>query len=194
MEQPRRFQVDPPRRVVVVGSRGSGRGRVARLLAERFALPLVEIEADRQRFMAGAVSQAGWREAVATMATASDWIICGNDVPTLDLRVARADWLIWVDLPLSTCALAVIRRALRGRAVAKRELASGLPPRWPSLRDLFSFPTEVAPRLMAMIERERRNRTIFILRSRGEIERFLARLPEAGGLGDHRASPGGPPA
>ena len=212
MEQPRRFQVEPPRRVVVLGNRGSGRGRVARLLAERFCLPLVEIEAEKRRFpqpdpgdlpgraeepgTPGATAgpalpvppQGNWRSHVAACASAPGWVMCGNDIATFDLRVPRADWLIWVDLPLSSCALAVVRRALQGRAAAKRGLLPSLPPRWPSLRDIFNFPTEIAPRIMGVIERERRNRTIFILRSRAEIDHFLARLPEAGGFGDHRAS------
>ena len=114
MEQPRRFQVEPPRRVVVLGNRGSGRGRVARLLAERFCLPLVEIEAEKRRFpqpdpgdlpgraeepgTPGATAgpalpvppQGNWRSHVAACASAPGWVMCGNDIVVLCARGSPA--------------------------------------------------------------------------------------------------------
>jgi len=44
MEHPRRFQVEPPRRVLVVGNRGSGRGQIAKLISQRFSLPVIDLE------------------------------------------------------------------------------------------------------------------------------------------------------
>ena len=117
----------------------------------------------------------------------------GNDLASLDLRVPRADWFIWVDLPISTCALAVLRSAIRVPASGKATVSIVDRLRLPRFYDILNFPNEVAPRIMGTIERERRNRTIFILRSRHEIAQFLARLPEAGGFGDHLAKGGGKP-
>ena len=186
MEHPRRFQVEPPRRVLVVGNRGSGRGRLASLLAQRFGLPLIEIEAQQDGFTKSE-DPGRWRSHVAGLASAPEWVMTGNDITTFDLRVPRADWFIWVDLPISSCVVAVVRRVLRLRAARKQDVNAGVPT-WPRFRDIFSFPTEVAPRIMGTIERERRNRTIFILRSRAEVAQFVARLPGAGGFGDHLAS------
>ena len=75
-------------------------------------------------------------------------------------------------------------RPLVAAPTGKAEHGASLP-RWPKLSDIFYFPTDVAPRIMGTIDRERRNRTIFILRSRGDVMNFLARLPQAGGFGDH---------
>ncbi len=192
MEHPRRFQVEPPRRVLVVGNRGSGRGRIARLISDRFSLPLIEIEQELGTF-AGSDDAAVWRDHVRKLAEGPEWVMSGNDISSFDLRVPRADWFIWVDLPISTCALAVLRRAIRVPANGKGPTSIGERLRLPRFSDILSFPTEVAPRIMGTIERERRNRTIFILRSRYEITQFLNRLPEAGGFGDHLAKGGGKP-
>ena len=192
MEHPRRFQVEPPRRVLVVGNRGSGRGRIAKLICERFSLPMIDIEREQ-----GAFPQkddvAAWREHVRKLAEGPEWVMSGNDLGSFDLRVPRADWFIWVDLPISTCALALLRSAIRVPANSKPALSIVDRLRLPRFRDILNFPTEVAPRIMGTIERERRNRTIFILRSRHEVAQFLSRLPEAGGFGDHLAKGGGKP-
>jgi len=182
MEHPRRFQVEPPRRVLVVGNRGAGRARLGKQLAERFNLPFIQIEHEQQAF--ASKEPGAWRARVAELVASDSWVMSGNDISTFDLRIPRADWFIWVDLPVSSCAMAVIRSTLRGRALAKMGAGASLP-RWPKLSDILHFPTDVAPRIMGTIDRERRNRTIFILRSRGDVANFLARLPQAGGFGDH---------
>ena len=192
MEHPRRFQVEPPRRVLVVGNRGSGRGRIAKLICERFSLPMIDIEREQGAFPQKDDIPA-WRDHVRKLAEGPEWVMTGNDLASFDLRVPRADWFIWVDLPISTCALAVLRSAIRVPANGKPALSIVERLRLPRFRDILNFPTEVAPRIMGTIERERRNRTIFILRSRHEITQFLSRLPEAGGFGDHLAKGGGKP-
>ena len=192
MEHPRRFQVEPPRRVLVVGNRGSGRGRIARLISDRFSLPLIDIEREQLIFPDGGDLTA-WRMQARALAEGPEWVMTGNDIATFDLRVPRADWFIWVDLPISTCALAVLRSAIRVPANGKAAMSIVERLRLPRFRDILNFPTEVAPRIMGTIERERRNRTIFILRSRHEVTQFLSRLPEAGGFGDHLAKGGGKP-
>ena len=192
MEHPRRFQVEPPRRVLVVGNRGSGRGQIAKLISQRFSLPVIDLERERGAFE-GAGDAAAWRKRVSSLAEGAEWVMAGNDVATFDLRVPRADWFIWVDLPISTCALAVLRSAIRVPASSKPVLSLAERLRLPRFYDILNFPNEVAPRIMGTIERERRNRSIFILRSRHEISQFLARLPEAGGFGDHLAKGGGKP-
>ena len=192
MEHPRRFQVEPPRRVLVVGNRGSGRGRIAKLISDRFSLSLIDIERELA-ICPDSGDLTAWRMQARALAQGPEWVMTGNDIGTFDLRVPRADWFIWVDLPISTCALAVLRSAISVPANGKPNLSLMERLRLPRFSDILAFPTEVTPRIMGTIERERRNRTIFILRSRHEISRFLARLPEAGGFGDHLAKGDGKP-
>lgn len=192
MEHPRRFQVEPPRRVLVVGNRGSGRGQIAKLISQRFSLPVIDLERERGAFE-GAGDAAVWRKRVSSLADGSEWVMTGNDVATFDLRVPRADWFIWVDLPVTSCALAVLRRAIRAPVDDKPRLSLVQRLSLPRFRDILNFSNEVAPRIMGVIERERRNRTIFILRTRYEIAQFLSRLPDAGGFGDHLAKGGDKP-
>jgi adenylate kinase family enzyme len=188
MEHPRRFEVEPPRRVLIVGNRGAGKRSLARLLAERFRLSSYWI--DRDPSLRSLSEEA--RKEIADWTRSTDWVITTGDAEGLDLAVSRAEWLVWIDLPISTCLIRVIRQRLRFRRAVK---AGKAPPKAPTtrLRDVLSYPTELAPHVMHVIDRERRARTIYILRSRSEVATFVRRLPGAGRIDDHLrpGQPGG---
>ncbi|HUZ66874.1 MAG TPA: hypothetical protein VMU56_04335 [Beijerinckiaceae bacterium] len=177
MQHQRRFVIDPPGRVLLLGSPGSGRAGLADLIASRFSLPSVAL--DRERMLFGAQSEA-WRRHVTEMAAAPNWVMTGNDLDSLSVRTPRADWLVFLDKPVSSCLFKVLRAALSGRAEKRKHLERGL---WSAIKEAWSFPTTIAPVVMKTIEQERRNRTIFILHSNRDIAGFLAKLPDVDAAG-----------
>jgi hypothetical protein len=180
MDQPRRFEVEPPRRVLIVGNRGAGKRSLAKLMSERFGLVPLIIEKDPRSIR---LSEA-LREDVVQRAAGTDWVIATDDPEGMDLAVPRAEWIVWIDLPISTCLFRVLRARLQFRRAVKNGKATSSPPT-SRLRDVLSYPTELAPRIMHVIDRERRNRTIYILRSRGDVASFIKRLPGPGKIDDH---------
>lgn len=180
MDQPRRFEVEPPRRVLIVGNHGAGKSTLAKVLAERFGLVsfLVEMESKAVRL------PDSLRQDLTQKVEGTDWVIATSEPGALDLAVPRAEWLVWIDLPLSTCLFRVLRARLRFRRALKRGKAAGKAPS-SRVRDILSYPTELAPRIMHVVDRERRNRTIYILRSRAEVASFINRLPGPGKIDDH---------
>ena len=100
-------------RILVIGSPGAGKSVLARRLAERFDLPLIHL--DREYFSPGWVEmrRALWRARVAELVRRPEWVMDGNYSSTFDLRVPRAEAVVWLDLPRLTCLARVIRRVLR---------------------------------------------------------------------------------
>lgn len=177
MQHQRRFVVDPPRRVLLLGSPGSGRAKLAELIGSRFSLPAIALDGERG---AWGSDEVGWLRRVSEIVAAPKWVMTGNDADSLAPRVARADWLVFLDMPMSMCVIRVFRAALSSRAEKREDLEGGL---WAAMKEAWSFPAAMAPRVMAMIERERRNRTIFILHSNRDLAGFLAKLPDANAAG-----------
>jgi energy-coupling factor transporter ATP-binding protein EcfA2 len=89
------------RRIAVLGCSGSGKSTLAAALAERLSLPYVATDA--------VFWTADWRPTPAAQvrawldqATAAEsWVTDGNFDGDRDLLWARADVLVWIDLPLS---------------------------------------------------------------------------------------------
>ena len=180
MEQPRRFEVEPPRRVLIVGNQGAGKCKLAQLLADRFRLSTFATEhAPGRRPLSE-----DHRQEIAGWSRGTNWVITTDAPEGLELAVGRAEWLVWIDLPISTCLFRVLQRRLRFRRAVKDGKATEQAPS-SRLRDVLGYSTEIAPRIMHVIDRERRARTIHILRSRAEVSAFVRRLPGAGRIDDH---------
>lgn len=173
MELPRRFEAGPPRRILIAGNLGSGRRALAAELAQRFGLAAIDMEAERFGQSGNADT---WRDFVAGRIKAQAWAIATADFDTLDLSVQRADWLVWLDFPVRTCVAALAGRAFRGPQARGRFGKGGDGTLLAQIRRVIAYAPRAAPKMTGIIERERRNRTIFILRSRREVRGFVEGL------------------
>lgn len=91
-----------PRRIVVKGASGGGKSTLARLLADRLALPYIELDALHHGPNWTPVPE--FRQIVAaSLDDDRGWVVDGNyDSKLHGLVVDRADLIVWLDLPLRT--------------------------------------------------------------------------------------------
>jgi adenylate kinase family enzyme len=176
------------RRINVKGSSGSGKTTFAKALAERLELPFVELDALHHGPNWSEPTAEEFQARVrAAMAAAQDgWVIDGNYEAKLDQTVlAEADLLVWLDLPLW---LKLRRLWLRTTSRIRDDVVlwNGNRESWRNAflgwNSLFSWTIRAHfrqrlrwPRLYAADPRFVR------LRSTEAAERWLARLPPAGG-------------
>ncbi|TDF84374.1 AAA family ATPase [Pseudomonas sp. H9] len=103
-------------RIVILGNAGSGKSTLARLLGQQLNVPVVHL--DRLFW------EPGWtepdpdqfRERVSLAVSSDAWVCEGNYARrTFDLRLPRAQLIIWLDTPRLTCFRRVIVRSLLNR-------------------------------------------------------------------------------
>jgi adenylate kinase family enzyme len=140
-------------RVVIIGCSGSGKSTLARRLAAATGLPAVHL--DRHYWRPGWVEPArqDWRAEVARLAAGDRWIIDGQYGGTLDLRLARADTLIFLDLPMPLCLARVLRRTVAGYGRNRAELPPGCPERfdWPFLKYVWNYRRSHRPKMHGIV-------------------------------------------
>jgi len=103
-------------RIVILGNGGSGKSTLARLLGERLNLPMVHL--DRLFWEPGWAEPDAeqFRERVREAVAGDAWVCEGNYARrTFDLRLPRADLVIWLDTPRLTCFMRVLLRLLRNQ-------------------------------------------------------------------------------
>jgi adenylate kinase family enzyme len=116
----------------VVGNSGSGKSTLGRALAGQIGAPFVELDA--------IFHQAGWtplptaefRARVADLVTGDSWVIDGNYSSVRDLIWARADTVVWLDIPRQRVMWQLARRTLF-RAIRRAELWNGNTEDWRNL-------------------------------------------------------------
>src|SRR5882724_5252701 len=170
-------------RVLVMGCAGAGKSTFARKLADRCSLPFVSI--DRIHW------QPGWREPKREEFTAwmtreaekPSWVMDGNYTShgAGELRRARADAIIWFDLPRWICMAGVLGRSLMGYGVVRPEMAPGCPEQFDLefYRYTWTYQAEQKPKMLAYFARLRPDQRFVTFTSRAQAADFLARAETA---------------
>lgn len=108
----------------MVGNAGSGKTVLGRTLAAGLAVPFVELDAIYHQAAWQPLPVEEFRERVGAIVTGAGWVIDGNYSAVRDLVWARADTVIWFDLPRRTVMRQVVGRTLR-RTLTRTELWNG---------------------------------------------------------------------
>jgi adenylate kinase family enzyme len=166
------------KKILVVGSGGSGKSTFARRLGEALGLEVIHL--DSFYWLPGWVEPAkdAWREKVSQLLNGESWVIDGNYSGTIDLRLEACDTAIFLDLPRSTCVWRIVKRAIVYRGQSRPDMAEGCNETltWEFLRWVWSYPTRSRPKMLSRMEKHEERKTIVILRTKEEIENFICEV------------------
>lgn len=176
------------KRIAVFGNAGGGKSTLARRLADITGLPLIVLDNlgypdgyRRDREAGGKLSDAEFRKAHDEIVERPEWVIDGYGSPeTLWPRLALADTLVHVDLPVALHYWGVTKRLARGLIKT--------PPGWPdnspvwesslsSYRVIRLCHRHLTPRYREFVAKAPPGRAHH-LRSYGEMRIFLERVEQ----------------
>lgn len=164
------------RRVAVIGSGGAGKSTLARELAWRVDLPVVHLDEYYWRPGWQASSPTAWQERQRHLVAGEAWIIDGNYLSTLELRLSAADTVVFLDLSRWRCAWRATRRVLTRHG--RPNTAAGCPERlgYRHLRFLayvWSFPSTGRPAVLERLAKHQQTTTILRLTTPSQVRQFL---------------------
>jgi adenylate kinase family enzyme len=165
------------KRVLVIGCSGGGKSTLSLKISERFNLEYLSY--DREvRWLPGwqVRDREEQRLIVADLVIRDRWVMDGTTVSTFDLRLPRADLLIWVRVPRHVALSGVARRVLTNYGRVRSDMAEGCPEQLPDLEFLtfiWTFETRVAPRIMSGIDHFGPKVPVVTLTSRREFAALL---------------------
>jgi adenylate kinase family enzyme len=168
------------RRVVVTGLAGSGKSTFSVALAAKTGLPVIHLDLHFWKPGWVAPSETEWREKQYGVLAGDTWIADGNYHETLDLRLERADTVVFLDLPWWLCAGRAFRRGFR----MPGELPEGCGySAWLRLRDEWRLAVRIwrerrsePEREHETISRHSQHVPLYVLRSKRAVREFLDRL------------------
>lgn len=164
------------RRILIIGPGGAGKSTLARRLGARLGLEVFHL--DKFYWRPGWVEppRDEWLKILAGLAARDAWIMDGNYSGSLDLRLARCDTVILLDLPRLLCVWRIARRWRTYRGAARPDMAEGCPDRLTPefVRWVWDYPRLSRPKVLARLAAAGAGKRIIRLRSRREVERFLA--------------------
>jgi len=169
----------PMRRIVIIGSSGSGKSTLARQLGKQLSLPVFHL--DRYFWQPGWVEtpEAQWNAKVASMVSFDSWIIDGNYRETLDVRLGRADSVIFMDLHPFICSWHAIKRRIIYRNRPRPDMAAGCveklfdPQLFEFIRHIWQYPYRAKPDVMDKLENLSAEKRVIWLQSKSQVRNFV---------------------
>ncbi|CAI0724137.1 topology modulation protein [Serratia entomophila] len=126
-------------KINVVGTSGSGKSTLARKLAEKLAVPYLEMDRLYWRpGWQGTPDEAFLQRVAEALAGAGEgWVLDGNYTRTRAIKWREIDWVVWVDYSFGRTLFQAVRRAF-WRAATRAELWPGTGNRESFRRSFFS--------------------------------------------------------
>jgi adenylate kinase family enzyme len=114
-------------RIMIVGQPGAGKSTLAQALGARTGLPVVHI--DHIHWQLGWIERAQAEKTKACLAVEAGeaWIFEGGHSTTWGNRLARADMLIWLDVPVGLRFWRVVRRTIVWHGQSRPDLPDNCP-------------------------------------------------------------------
>jgi adenylate kinase family enzyme len=163
-------------RVAILGNAGGGKSTLARKLAAAQQLPCHAI--DRLQWLPGwePVPPTQFDREHEAIIAGERWIVDGvGDLEALARRIARADTVLLVDLPLRTHLWWATRRQIRSIIVGRPDGPDGCPMwrvTWRIYRMIWWINREWRPKFLALVADVSPETQVFHLRSPRDIAAF----------------------
>jgi adenylate kinase family enzyme len=172
------LQPSPMQRVLIIGISGAGKSTFARELAARTGLPLIHL--DREFWRPGWVMTPvpEWRERVSTLSAGDTWIMEGNYSGTMDIRLPRADTVVWFDYPRRVALPRIAKRVVKNYGTVRSDMGPGCPEQldWEFVRWVWNFPAKSRPLIVAALKQNGGHLEPHLVRRDKDVCALLARL------------------
>ena len=157
------------KKIIVIGCPGSGKSYFSKELQKITGLPLYHLDMMFWNADKTTVDKSTFMTRLNNVLKAEEWIIDGNYVSTMELRVEACDTVFFLDYPTDICLDGVKERLGKSRSdmpwIENTEDAD-------FVDFIKSFSETTRPKIVNILQRYR-NKSVFIFADRKEANEFL---------------------
>ncbi len=164
-------------RVMVIGCSGGGKTTLALRLSDKFGFEYLSIDRDVYWLPGWQIrEQADQRAILARLVSGERWIMDGNNSSSFDLRVPRADLILWLRPSRLTAFKGLARRVAANYGRTRIAMAQGCPEPLPDrdfLSYIWNFEKKTGPRFVEQIDMHGPGVPTLVVRSRREAAHLV---------------------
>ena len=167
-------------KIAIIGCPGSGKSTVAKQLHEKLNIPLYHL--DQYYWLPGwkRPDKNAFQKVHHALCDQPEWLIEGMAMRNLAYRIAKADVVIFLDVPLWVCLYRIFRRACTGFGTIRDTSAPGCPERFPDrefLSYVWNFNSRHRPVIEQLLHQYKDQKKIYVIKNSNEIENFIFDIP-----------------
>lgn len=158
------------RKVIIIGSPGAGKSTFARKLREKTGLPLYYLDLIWHRPDRTNISREEFDTRLKEIMAEDRWIIDGNYLRTLEMRIQACDTIFLLDYPVDVCL-----QGAEERIGTKREDLPWVEQEFDGefRQWILDFPKDQLPCIYELLEQYRSGRELHIFRCREEADIYF---------------------
>ena len=165
------------RRILVLGSSGSGKTTFARSVGDQLGLEVIHLDSHYWRPNWVEPSQDTWEQTLVSLLKKENWVMDGNYTSSLPLRLSYADTVIFLDFGRLHCLWRVVGRYRRYKGGNRPELPPGCNEKIDRdfIKWIWDYPRRSRSRIMAVLADSDVKNQIF-LKGPKEVGVYLDKL------------------
>ena len=165
-------------RIMIIGCGGAGKSTLARRIHALTGLPLVHLDSHYWLPNWVETDKLTWASKVTELAQGESWIIDGNYGGTMELRLARADTVIFRDMPTGLRIWRVLKRVITNYGKTRPDLGPNCPEKfsWQFMGYIAHYNHTRRPGILKRLTELDPSQQVFILRSTAEVNEFCQKL------------------
>lgn len=164
------------KKILIIGSAGSGKTTFSLKLSEIINLPIIHL--DREYWLPNweKPKQDDWFKKVNQLVNNDEWIMDGNYRSSLDIRLQKADMVIFLDYKRSTCVKGVLKRIFKYHKKQRNDLTEGCIDKldFAFLKWVYDFKKKYRPEIVEKLSKL--NIPVVVFKNRKQSEEYLENL------------------
>ena len=163
------------KRILIIGSPGSGKSTLTRILSQKLGLPCVYL--DRLFWKPGWIQapQDEFDSALKRELEKESWIIDGNYKRTLEMRLKYADTVVWLDYPRIVCVWRVWKRHGKPRPdMTENCIEKTNKEFFDFLKYIWTLKKEQSKKIEELLHNSKAD--IFVIRNNKELKQFIKNI------------------
>jgi adenylate kinase family enzyme len=163
------------KRIMIIGCGGSGKSTLAKQIYHLTGLELIHL--DQVFFKPGWVEleMEEWVEKNIELLQKEEWIIDGNYGSTMDMRLEKADTVIFMDTPTHIRLIRVLKRGIQYFGKTRPDMALNFPEKisLDFLRYILFYNKTRRPNILQKLKLFKKKKQVFILKNKTGINSFF---------------------
>lgn len=163
------------KRIMIIGCGGAGKSTLAKALHRLTNLPLIHL--DQLYFEPNwvEIKKSKWTSLVTNIAQQDEWIMDGNYGGTMDIRLEKADTIIFLDRPTWLLLFRVFKRFWQHYGQTRSDMAEGCTERleWVFIHYIARYNLTRRPAILKKLAYWKSKKNVLILRSDQAVKDYL---------------------
>jgi len=168
-------------RIMIIGCGGAGKSTLSKKLSQLTGLELIHLDRHYWKPNWEMTDKPAWETLVRELSNRPSWIIDGNYGSTMDIRIAKADTIIFLDYSTLVCLWRVTKRTLQYWRKSRPDMSEGCGERfdWQFYHYVATYNSTRRKKILAKLDKVKDSKKVLIFNNDKETDNFLKELEDS---------------